>query len=64
MAGPGVGAGSAPPIYPGLGLQLKPASILGELFSKWLAGIINDKLMSKFGLTGQTASDLAPGSTY
>lgn len=33
MAGPGVGAGSAPPLFPGLGLKIQPSGILGELFS-------------------------------
>ncbi|TLV00382.1 hypothetical protein [Dyadobacter luticola] len=65
MAGPGVGAGSAPPLYAGLGLKLDPVSgLLGEIFSQSIAGKVNDILMSSFGLTGQTATDLSPGSAY
>jgi hypothetical protein len=65
MAGPGVGAGSAPPLFAGLGLKLDPvAGLLGELFSQSVASKVNDLLMGSFGLTGETATDLTPGSAY
>jgi hypothetical protein len=64
MAGPGVGAGTAPPIFPNLGILIHQVSILGQLFSGTLASKANSTLMNSFGLVGQTAVDLHPNSNY
>ncbi len=64
MAGPQVGAGMAPPLFPGIGLELEPTGILGQVFSSEFAYKANKKLMDAFGLTGNTAADLNPASAY
>lgn len=64
MAGPSVGSAVSPPLFPGIGMHLVAFSQLGDVWSSLLARKANEKLMEKFGLTGQTAIDLSPGSTY
>lgn len=64
MAGPNVGSAVSPPIWPNLGLEFNFIAPIATLYSNTIAGWANDGLMSKFGLSGQTKTDLKPGSTY
>ncbi|MCE7043356.1 hypothetical protein [Dyadobacter sp. CY312] len=64
MAGPNVGSAVSPPIWPGLGLEFSFIQPLATLYSNSIAEWANNRLMSKFGLSGQTAEDLKPGSNY
>ncbi|WP_026629253.1 hypothetical protein [Dyadobacter alkalitolerans] len=64
MAGPSVGSAVSPPIWPNLGLEFSFIQPLATLYSNTIAGWGNSLLMNSFGLTGQTATDLMPGSSY
>ncbi|MCF2495410.1 hypothetical protein [Dyadobacter chenhuakuii] len=64
MAGPSVGSAVSPPIWPNLGLEFTFIQPLATLYSEGIAKWVNKKLMDSFGLEGQTAVDLKPGSTY
>ncbi len=64
MAGPNVGSAVSPPILPGLGIEFLTLGAFGPIYSQSISNWMNNKLMGKFGLVGQTALDLKPGSPY